>query len=455
VAAQAGTISGVGEEVYSIFSDADFPYPTVVLATGDTVRLDASAYTRWRTSSDRSVRRQVFANFWSALNAYRRTFGTTLYGQVRAHIFNKDVHKYGSSLEASLFGDNIPTRVYTQLIADVNRNLPTLHRYLKLRRRMMGLKDLGYEDLYAPIVKDVEMTFTPEEAMDLTLRAFEPLGKAYVDTLRYGYQSRWVDFLPSTGKRSGAYSTISYGVHPYQLLNFNGGYDDVSTLAHESGHSMHSWLSDKHQPYITHDYATFVAEVASTLNENLLFHRMLTDAKDDDTRLFLLGSYLDNLRTTLFRQTLFAEFELKIHEIAEKGEPLSGDAMNELYLSLLRKYYGHDRGVCRIDDLYAVEWAYIPHFYYNFYVFQYATSLIAATKLANRIQDERAVGERTPALDAYIRMLSSGSSKEPIQLLKDAGVDMTTSAPFNAAMKEMNAVMDRMEKILNARKRGS
>jgi oligoendopeptidase F len=448
IAAEAGRMASSPEEVYSIFSDADMPYPVIVIA-GDSVRLDPAAYTQYRASTDRALRRQVFTTFWGAFQNYRRTFGTTLLGQVKAHIFNKDVHRFGSSLEASLFPDNIPTQVYHQLIADVHANLPTLHRYLKLRQKMMGLDQLGYEDLYAPIVKDVEMTFTPEEAMDLTIEAFEPLGQEYVDVLRRGYSERWIDWLPSKGKRSGAYSTLTYGLHPYQLLNFTGGYEDVSTLAHESGHSMHSYLSSRHQPYITHDYATFVAEVASTLNENLLFHKMLDEAKDDDSRLFLLGSYLDGLRTTLFRQTLFAEFELRLHELAEKGEPVSGDALNEVYLGLLKKYYGHDENVVRIDDLYAVEWAYIPHFYYNFYVYQYATSLVAATSLANGIWDERAgQSPSTAKRDLYLQLLSSGSAKEPIQLLRDAGVDMTTPAPFAAAMREMNAVMDQIEEIL-------
>jgi oligoendopeptidase F len=314
---------------------------------------------------------------------------------------------------------------------------------------MMGLKTLGYEDLYAPIVQEVKLTFSPESAMARTLEAVKPLGPDYVSTLRKGFESRWIDWMPSTGKASGAYSTGAYGVHPYQLQNFTGLYDEVGTLAHESGHSMHTDLADHHQPYATHDYATFVAEVASTLNENLLFHHMLGRTQDRATRLFLLGSYLDNLRTTLFRQTLFAEFELRIHERAERGETLSGESLSKLYLDLVRTYYGHAAGVCRVDSRYAVEWAYIPHFFYDFYVYQYATSIVASIHIANHIRDEAAA--RPPATrqrDAYLRMLESGSSKYPIDLLRDAGVDMTTSAPFRAAMREMNAVMDEMERLL-------
>jgi oligoendopeptidase F len=348
-----------------------------------------------------------------------------------------------------MFQFNIPRSVYTQLLADVHSNLPTLHRYLKLRQKIMGLPKLGYEDLYAPIVERADLQYTPEQAQALTLEAFAPLGQTYVDTLRKGYAEHWVDFMPTTGKSSGAYSNTVYGVHPYQLLNFNGAYDDVSTLAHESGHSMHSFLSTSNQPYATANYSTFVAEVASTLNENLLLHHVLARTKDDRTRLFLLSSYLDGMRTTLFRQVLFAEFELKIHEAVERGEPLTADSLDKLYLGLLREYYGHDKGVVNIDERYAAEWAYIPHFYRNFYVYQYATSLIAGMSIADGIVGPAAVksGKAPKNRDAYIRMLSAGMSKYPVDLLKDAGVDMTTSAPFNAAIREMNSIMDEMEKI--------
>jgi oligoendopeptidase F len=284
--------------------------------------------------------------------------------------------------------------------------------------------------------------------MDLTLAALAPLGDTYVGTLREGFRSGWVDWLPSTGKSSGAYSTGAYGVHPYQLQNFTGLYDEVGTLAHESGHSMHTYLADQHQPFVTHNYATFVAEVASTLNENLLFHHMLDRTKDKPTRLFLLGSYLDNLRGTLFRQTMFAEFELAIHERAEKGETLSGETLTAMYLDLVRKYYGHDQGVCEVDSLYGVEWTYIPHFFYDFYVYQYATSMVASTAIANGIHEERRRKRGTAKRDAFLNLLASGSSKYPIDLLKDAGVDMTTPAPFQASIREMNAVMDEIEKLL-------
>jgi oligoendopeptidase F len=255
--------------------------------------------------------------------------------------------------------------------------------------------------------------------------------------------------MPNTGKSPGAYSNTVYGVHPYQLLNFNGAWDDVSTLAHESGHSMHSFMSSSKQPYATASYSTFVAEVASTLNENLLLHHVLDRTQDDRTRLFLLSSYLDSMRTTLFRQTLFAEFELKIHEMVERGEPLTADALNKLYLGLLRQYYGHDAGVVQVDDLYGAEWAFIPHFYSNFYVYQYATSMIGGMSLADGMIGKDAVksGKAQQNRDKYLRLISAGSSKYPIELLRDAGVDMSTSEPFNAAMREMNLIMDEIERI--------
>jgi oligoendopeptidase F len=344
------------------------------------------------------------------------------------------------------------TQSRESILADIHKNLPTLHRYLKLRQRMMGLGKLGYEDLYAPIVQRYERTFTPEEAKALTLEAVSALGKEYRDALAKGFESGWIDWFPRTGKRSGAYSTIAYGMHPFQLQNFTGLYDEVGTLAHESGHSMHSFLADRAQPYPTHDYPIFVAEVASTLNENLLVNSMLAKAKTDDERLALLGSHLDSLRTTLFRQGLLAEFELRIHELVAKGEPLSGENLTALYLSLLRTYYGHDQGVCEVKDAYGVEWAYIPHLYYDFYVYQYATSVIAAVKLADGIRAEAAqTPPSTSKRDAYLRMLAAGSSRYAYDMLKEAGVDMATSEPFAAAMRDMNRTIDAMETILNNR----
>ncbi|MBK6453918.1 MAG: oligoendopeptidase F [Proteobacteria bacterium] len=447
--ARMAVLGEAGGTLQSVFRSADLPFPEVTFSTGEKVHLDAAAYSKWRASPVKADRDLAFKAFWTAYNQFTRTFATTLNAHVQAHVTSKDVRNFPTALDAALFDYNIPRNVYSRLLDDVHANLPTLHRYLKLRQKIMGVEQLGYEDLYAPIVQQVDLRYTPEQGMQMTLDAFAPLGAGYVETLRNGYADRWVDFMPNTGKSPGAYSNTVYGVHPYQLLNFNGAWDDVSTLAHESGHSMHSFLSSAQQPYATASYSTFVAEVASTLNENLLLHHVLDQTRDDRTRLFLLSSYLDSMRTTLFRQTLFAEFELKIHEMVERGEPLTADALNALYLGLLRQYYGHDAGVVQVDELYGAEWAFIPHFYRNFYVYQYATSMIGGMSLADGMIGGNAVksGKAQQNRDAYLRLMSAGSSKYPIELLRDAGVDMTTSEPFNAAMREMNLIMNEIERI--------
>jgi oligoendopeptidase F len=303
---------------------------------------------------------------------------------------------------------------------------------------------LKYSDIYAPVVAGVDLQYSVEEAQKLVLEAVKPLGDAYYNAVKQSFEERWIDMYPTPGKQSGAYSAgDAYDVHPYILMNYNGQYNDVSTLAHEIGHAMHSFFSNRTQPYPTADYPIFVAEVASTFNEALLIDKVLKDIKDDNVRLSLLMSYLDNLKGTLFRQTQFAEFELRIHEKAERGEPLTGDALTELYGEIIKKYYGHDKGISYIDDLYCVEWAYIPHFYYNFYVYQYSTSFTASTALA-----ERVLNKEKGAVEKYLNFISSGGSDYPIELLKKAGVDMTTAEPFNKTMQAMSRTMDEIEIIL-------
>jgi oligoendopeptidase F len=453
IAAEAENLASAGRDVSGVLRDAELPWPTVKLSTGEEARLDQSGYELHRADPVRADREKVFDAFFGALTGFEGTLGASLYATVKAHVFDRDVRGFRSSLEAALFRDAIPTTVYTQLLADVRRSLPTFHRTLALRKRMLGLEKLRYQDLYVPLVPKVDLRFDPEEARAIVLAAVAPLGPDYVAALKKGFESGWTDYLPSTGKRSGAYSTGVYGVHPYQLLNFNGKYYDLSVLAHESGHSMHTWLASQAQPFPTAEYSIFVAEVASTLNENLLLHEMLGRARDDATRLFLLGSYLDNMRTTLFRQTQFAEFELAMHERAEKGEALTGESLSKLYLDVARRTYGHDAGVCEVPDLLRVEWAFIPHFHGDFYVYQYATSMVAAMSFAKAIREE-APSRQTRARDAYLAMLRAGGSRYPIDLLRDAGVDMTTAKPFDAAMAEMSAIMDRMEAILAKQGKG-
>jgi oligoendopeptidase F len=442
--AASSIVTSAPSSVYNIFSNADFPYPTVTLSDGKSVKLDASAFSLYRGVPNREDRKKVMDAFFSALGRYKGTFGTTLNGQVQANEFYANARNYKSALEAALDGPNLPSSVYHSLVKGVNDGLPTFHRYLQLRKKMMGLTDLYYYDLYAPLVASVDLTYTPEESEKNVLAALAPLGPDYVATVRRAFNERWIDLLPNDGKRSGAYANgAAYDVHPYMLLNFNGKYSDMTTVAHEIGHAMQSYLSNKTQPFHLANYPVFVAEVASTFNEALLIDYMLKQIKDDKTRLSILGSYLENIKGTVFRQTQFAEFELRIHEMAEKGQPITGEALDKLYLDITRKYYGHDKNVCQVPDYIAHEWAYIPHFYLNFYVFQYATSFTASEALAGKV-----LGGDAAATKRYLTFLSAGGSKYAIDLLKDAGVDMTTGEPLQLTLKKMNAVMDQMEKIL-------
>jgi oligoendopeptidase F len=445
--AASSLVTGAPSSTYNIFSNADFPYPTVTLSDGKSVKLDSSAFSLYRGVPNREDRKKVMDAFFNALGRYKGTFGTTLNGQVQANLFYANARSYKSALEAALDSPNVPASVYRSLVDGVNQGLPTFHRYLQLRKRMMGLSDLHYYDLYAPLVASADLTYTPEESEKNILAALAPLGADYVGAVRRAFNERWIDLLPNDGKRSGAYSNgAAYDVHPYMLINFNGKYTDMSTVAHELGHTMQSYLSNKTQPYHLANYPIFVAEVASTFNEALLNDYMLKTITDPDTRLSLLGSYLENIKGTVFRQTQFAEFELRMHEMAEKGAPITGEALDTLYLEVTRKYYGHDKNICGVPDYIAHEWAFIPHFYYNFYVFQYATSFTASEALAGKV-----LAGDPAATKRYLTFLSAGGSKYPIDLLRDAGVDMTTSEPLQLTLKKMNAVMDEMEKLLAAR----
>jgi oligoendopeptidase F len=419
----------------------------VTLSDGRTIKVDQAAYTDLRALPNRTDRQKVMTAFFNSLGSFSRTFGTTMNGEVQKVLFAGKARKYSSALEAMLNGPNIPTSVYTRLIDGVNKNLPAFHRYLKLRKQMMGVDHLHYYDLYAPLVSSVNLKYTPEEAQKHVLAAVAPLGPEYQSTVQRAFENRWIDLFPNEGKVSGAYSNGgAYDIHPYMLINYNGQYADVSTLAHELGHTMQSYFSNKTQPYPLASYPIFVAEVASTFNESLLIDYMLKNIKDDDTRLSLLGNYLENIKGTVFRQTQFAEFELRMHDMAGKGQPITGEALAHLYMDITKRYYGHDQGICIVDDYIKHEWSYIPHFYRDFYVFQYATSFTASEALAQKVK-----AGSPDATKKYLSFLSAGGSRYPIDLLKDAGVDMTTDEPLDLTMKEMNRVMDEMERILARR----
>lgn len=447
ILADASPLAEAPSSVYNILANADFPYPRVPLADGRSIVVNQANYNAFRASPNREDRQAVMAAFLESLGTFNRTYGTTMNGSVQKALFFVKARKYGSSLEAALDDPNIPVSVYMRLVEGVNRSLPTFHRYLRLRRRMLGVDELHYFDLYAPLVSSVSLEYTPEEAQRHILASVARLGAEYVSVIEHAFSQRWIDFFPSPGKRSGAYSNGgAYDVHPFILMNYNGKFDDMSTLAHELGHTMHSYYSNKAQPYPTASYPTFLAEVASTFNESLLIDYMLKTIEDDGMRLSVLGSYLDGIKGTVFRQTQFAEFELGMHEMAQRGESVTGDALAKLYMDITKKYYGHDQGLCIVDDFIAHEWSFIPHFYREFYVFQYATSFTASEALAQRVKACDA-----EAITRYLNLLSSGGSKYPIELLEDAGVDMSSDEPLDLTMNEMNRVMDEMEELLARR----
>jgi oligoendopeptidase F len=446
ILANAGLIADGPHTVYSVFTNAEFPFPEVDLSDGSRVKLDQASFSLYRTLPIRDDRKKVFAAYFGKLGEFRRTLGAQLGVEVKKNIFFTRSRNYHSSLLRALDAGNIPPAVYHSLLENVHAHLGTFHRYLKLRKRLLGVQELHYYDLYAPVVPELDTRYTYEEACRHVLNSIAPLGATYGEVARKALTERWVDVYPTTGKRSGAYSNGGvYDVHPYILLNYNGKYDDVSTLAHELGHTMHSYLTNTTQPYPTSEYSIFVAEVASTFNEALLMDWMVRQLKDDAQRLSLLAHELDGIRGTVFRQAQFAEFELGIHERAERGESLTSDVLDEMYEKINRTFYGHAEGVCIVDPEIRHEWAHIPHFYYGFYVYQYATSFTASAALAEMILGgDRETGRR------YLELLSAGGSDYPIALLRKAGVDMTSSRPFELTMKRMNRIMDEMEALLGA-----
>jgi oligoendopeptidase F len=443
IIAESTLMAPAPSDIYGTFFDADFPYPTVTLSDGTTVKLSTAAFDLYRRLPNRDDRQTVMAAFFGALGEYRRTFGTLANANAQKDLFYMKARKYPTTLEAALDVNNIPVSVYKSLVDGVNAHLPAFHRYLALRRRMMGVDQLHYYDLYAPLVPFEKLDYPIEKAEPEVVAALAPLGSDYTTVIERALNDRWIDMYPTPGKRSGAYSNSAYGVHPYMLLNYNGHYSDMSTLAHELGHTMHSYLSNAAQPFPTAEYPIFVAEVASTFNEALLIDYVLKGVGDDSVKLSLLGNYLEGIKGTVFRQTQFAEFEWRVHEMAEAGGPITGDVLSSLYATMAKKYYGHDAGVCVVDDYVAHEWAFIPHFYRSYYVFQYATSFTASSAIS-----ERVLAGDVQARDRFLKFLSSGGSKYPIDLLKEAGVDMTTREPLNLTIQKMNRVMDEIEKLL-------
>ena len=443
VAALAGAFMDAPGSTSSILNDVDIPRPTITLSTGEKVTLNTSTYQKLRGSKVLADRRQVMESFWASQKVFENSQAALMDANVKGHLFDARVHGYSTCLEAALYPNAIDTAVYHNLVDTLRANLGPLHRLLRLRQRMLGLKELHYGDLYVSAVSSVDRVFSYDEAGDLVRKATAPLGPGYAKALDTALRNQWVDVYANKGKQSGAYSTDStYGFHPFVKLNYDGTYLGVSTLAHELGHAMHSFHSDAAQPFATANYPTFLAEIASTFNENLLMHELLGTSASDAFKLYVLDSYLEQLRGTLYRQGLFADMELAMHEQVEKGQSLTPEWLNKHYLELTRLYYGHDLGVVKVDDYIQCEWSEIPHFYMNFYVFQYSTSMAASMALSEALLKE---GE--PARARYIRFLQAGNSRFPLDTLRAAGVDFNTAKPLQDALHAFDRLVGEMETI--------
>lgn len=443
IVTMTGLFSGATQEAADVLNNVELPPATVTLADGRTVTLNVAGYMRNRGSGVRADRSLVMRTYWENHRKFENTLAAMLDGGIKSHVFAARVGKYNSCLHARLFDDNIDTTVYHQLITTVRADLEPLHRLLRLRQSLLGLDTLTYDDIYASAVKAVDKKYTYEQARGIILASLAPLGPAYAAGLQRAFSERWIDIYPNRGKQLGAYSGGVYGYHPYIKMNFNGEYDDVSTLTHELGHAMHSHFANAAQDFGNAGYATFLAEIASTFNEHLLIDHMLRHETDDLLKLAVLDAYLDQVRGTIYRQTLFAEFELAMHRHAEEGKSLTSDWLTATYLDLTRTYYGHEQGVMRVDDYIGNEWSSVPHFYLNYYVFQYSTGMIASLALSDMV-----LRGGKPELERYVGMLKAGGSDAPLVLLKNAGVDMTSDAPGKAALRRFATLVGEMEKIV-------
>ena len=439
---QAQDALSTPNNVYGMFSNADLEFEDAVDSEGNKHPLTQGTFIKCLESDDRVLRQSAYNNLYNKYGAYNNTLSATLAGEVKTSIFNARSHNYQTAREAALSNNHIPEEVYDNLVKTVHKYLPLLHRYTELRKSLLELDDMKMYDLYTPLVKDVKFDMPYEEAKSWMLKALEPMGEEYMNVVREGLNNRWVDVFENKGKRSGGYSSGAHLTNPFILLNWSNTVSDLYTLVHEFGHSVHSYFSRKHQPANASDYTIFVAEVASTCNEALLSDYM-DKHLDDDRRLLLLNQELERFRATLFRQTMFAEFEHKIHQIEEAGEPLTATRMNEEYAALNKLYFGD---AVETDEHISKEWSRIPHFYMNYYVYQYATGYSAAQSLSHQI-----LTEGQPAVERYINeFLKKGSSDYPIEILKNAGVDMTSPEPIEQACEVFEQKLDAFEKLMKA-----
>lgn len=439
--AAAGEISQSPDAIYSMFGDADLKFPPAVDKDGVSHPVTHGTYIPLMHSQDRILRKSAFESIYSVYSSFRNTAAAILTAQVKQLKFHADARRYESTLQAALDGNHVPVEVYHNLIDAVHENMQPMYRYVALRKKLLGLNELHMYDLYTPMVADVDVSIPFEEAKQTVYEALAPMGDAYRSILKEGYDNGWIDVYENVGKCSGAYSA-GLRVHPYVLLNYSGTLDSMFTLAHEMGHAIHSYLSNRTQPVAYANYSIFVAEVASTCNEALLMQHLLRTTTDKRRRAYLINYFLEQFRTTLYRQTMFAEFELEINRRNERGESLTAASLNELYHELNLRYFGD--GIV-IDSEIDVEWARIPHFYYDYYVYQYATGYSAAIALSRRILKE---GE--PAVRDYLNFLSGGCSADPISLLRGAGVDMATAQPINEALRLFDELITEMEQLMQA-----
>src|SRR5699024_4634325 len=426
-------------QTFGMLNNADLKFPVIENEKGEKIELTHGKYLGFMESPDRKVRENAFKAMYETYGQFKNTFASTLSGVLKKDNFYADVRNYDSARQAALDSDKIPESVYDHLVEAVNEKLPLLHRYIELRKKVLKVDKLHMYDLYTPLVKDIDMTIPYKDAKEYVLKGLKPLGEDYSSILEEGFKNRWIDVVENKGKRSGAYSSGAYGTNPYILLNWQDNLNDLFTLVHELGHSVHSYYTRSNQPYRYGDYSIFVAEVASTTNEALLNEYMIENAQTKEEKMYLLNHFLEGFRGTVFRQTMFAEFEHNIHERAQKGEALTSEVLSNLYYDLNQKYHGDSM---HSDEEIALEWARIPHFYYNYYVYQYATGYSAATTLANGI-----LKEEPDAVTNYLNFLKAGSSDYPIEVLSKAGVDMTSKQPILDALNVFEEKLTELERL--------
>ena len=440
ILALGGEVYSQFQNIFSMIDNADLHFGEIEDESGNRVALTHGMYSVFLHGRNRELRRRAFEQYYQSYIGLTNTIAATYFGNVKKDVFLMRARGYHSCLQRALEGEDVPVCVYENLIASVHENLPDMHRYIALRKRVLGYDEQHMYDIYAPLVEDAELKLSYEDACDLVVEGLAPLGEDYGSLLRRGFAEGWVDVCETPGKRSGAYSTGIFGLHPYVLLNYQQTTSDIFTIAHEMGHALHTYYSNANQPYAKADYRIFVAEVASTVNEVLLLRHILSKTKDEKMRAYLLNYFLDMVRATLHRQTMFAEFEAIAHGMVEKGTPLTSENLSEEYLRLNRLYYGD---AIVHDEQIAYEWSRIPHFYTSFYVYKYSTGIVSAISIADRILTEGGA-----AVADYKKFLSSGGSDGPVELLKIAGVDLTTRAPFEAAMHAFAETLDQLEKLL-------